>query len=77
MADTLLELLQWPAMLATLVAAWLVGAQSKPRRRVGFWIFLLSNALWVTWGWHANAHALIIMQFGLTAMNLRGAHKNE
>ena len=26
-----LDVLQWPAMIATLVAAWLVGSQTKAR----------------------------------------------
>jgi hypothetical protein len=46
-----LDLLQWPAMLVTVLAAWLVASTSKRRRRIGFWTFLLSNVLWITWGW--------------------------
>lgn len=52
----LLELLQWPAMLVTVLAAWLIAAQSKRRREIGFWCFLLSNGLWLVWGWHDNAY---------------------
>jgi hypothetical protein len=44
---------------------------------VGFWLFLASNVLWVLWGWHAEAHALIALQIGLAAMNIRGAVKTE
>ena len=69
--------LQWPAMIATLLSAWLVAEQSKARRQWGFWIFLLSNVLWVAWGWKAHAYALIILQFGLALLNLRGVAKNE
>jgi hypothetical protein len=72
-----LHQLQWPAMIATVVAAWLIGSQSKPRRKVGFWCFLLSNALWIVWGWHDDAHALIVLQIALVALNIRGARKNE
>jgi hypothetical protein len=28
-------------------------------------------------GWFAHAYALIILQFGLAALNLRGVAKNE
>lgn len=73
----LLDLIQWPAMLATLVAAWLVGSTSKTRRRYGFWWFVASNVLWAVWGWHAHAWALIVLQAGLFVLNLRGAKKNE
>jgi hypothetical protein len=69
--------LQWPAMAATLLSAWLVAAQSKLQRQLGFWIFLASNVLWIGWGWHDHAWALIILQFGLAVLNIRGVAKNE
>ena len=72
-----LDLIQWPAMVITIVASWLVASQSKRRRKVGFWIFLLSNALWVAWGWSDEAYALIVLQIVLAVMNIRGASKNE
>ena len=72
-----LSLVQWPAMAATVVAAWLVGSRHKTRRMTGFWVFLLSNVLWIVWGWHDSAHALIALQFALAALNLRGVLKNE
>lgn len=70
-----LDLVQWPAMAATLVAAWLIAAHSETRRHWGFWLFLASNALWIVWGLHAGAHALIGLQLGLAALNIRGARK--
>ncbi|MEO5720686.1 MAG: hypothetical protein ABIR71_04350 [Chthoniobacterales bacterium] len=69
--------LQWPAMVATLTSAWLVAAQSKPLRKWSFGIFLVSNALWIVWSWHAHAYALIVLQIGLVFLNLRGVAKNE
>lgn len=72
-----LDLLQWPAMLITVVAAWLVASQSKRRREYGFWVFLLSNVLWVVWGWHDHAYALIALQVALAALNIRGVFKND
>lgn len=72
-----IEHLQWPAMAATLLSAWLVASQSKTKRRWGFWIFLLSNALWVAWGLHDHAYALIVLQVGLAFLNIRGVAKNE
>ena len=70
------DLVQWPAMVLTAVAAWLVGSRSEVRRNLGFWIFLLSNLLWIIWGWYARAYALIILQVCLAALNIRGAQKN-
>lgn len=72
-----LQQLQWPAMIVTIVAAWLVASQSKHKRVVGFWSFLFSNTLWVVWGWHAHAYALVVLQVALALLNIRGALKNE
>jgi hypothetical protein len=73
----LLDLLQWPALVITLVAAWLVGFQSKAKRNSGFWWFVASNILWTIWAWHVAAYALIVLQVGLFILNLRGARKSE
>jgi hypothetical protein len=70
-------LLQWPAMLASLLAAWLVGSNNKHRRNIGFWVFLASNAMWAVWGWHDDAWALISLQVALAALNIRGVFKTE
>jgi hypothetical protein len=72
-----LDLLQWPAMLVTLTAAWLVASQSRHRRTIGFWCFVVSNVLWIAWGLHADAYALIALQVGLFVLNLRGVRKND
>lgn len=76
-ADALLDLLQWPAMAVTLVAAFLVGARHAKKRVVGFWTFIASNALWIAWGVHDGAWALIALQAGLAAMNIRAIVRNE
>lgn len=73
----LIDLLQWPAMAITLLAAWLVGSTHEQRRAIGFWCFIVSNVLWVVWGWHDRAYSLIVLQVGLLALNVRGASKNE
>ena len=72
-----LSLVQWPAMAATVVAAWLVASRHKRRRVTGFWVFIASNVLWIVWGWHDHAYALIALQFALAALNVRGVRKNE
>ena len=75
--DDLLNALQWPAMAITLLSAWLVASQSKHKRSLGFWCFIASTALWIAWGWHDGAVALIVLQLGLFALNVRGALKND
>jgi len=72
-----IDWLQWPAMLATVLAAWLVASNSKTRRNVGFWVFLVSNLLWTAWGWHDGAYALIALQAALAALNIRGVYKTD
>lgn len=69
--------LQWPAMAVTVAAAWMVGAQQKRRRLIGFVLFLLSNVLWIVWGWYAGAWALVVLQLALALTNTRGFIKNE
>ena len=72
-----IDLLQWPAMLVTIVSTWLVGSQDATRREAGFWLFLVSNALWIAWGWHDAAWALVALQVALAAFNIRGAKHND
>jgi hypothetical protein len=72
-----LDLMQWPAMAVTVAATYLVASQRARRREVGFGLFLGSNALWIAWGWHAAAWALVILQGFLAVMNVRGLRKND
>ena len=77
MNSVMLDLLQWPAMVITVLAAWFVASTRPERRGIGFWLFLLSNALWVAWALYAHAYALFLLQISLAAMNIRGARKSE
>lgn len=72
-----IDLLEWPAMLVTVAAAWMIGSLRPNRRIVGFSLFLLSNLLWVIWGVPAGAWGLIVLQLCLAVMNIRGLWKNE
>ncbi len=71
------DLVQWPAMAVTLYAAYLLGSKRADRRILGFCMFMLSNVLWIIWGLHDEAWALIALQVGLFATNVRGILKNE
>ena len=72
-----IDAIQWPAMLVTVVAAWLVASQRKFKRNWGFWLFLASNVLWIVWGLGDRAYALIFLQLCLAFLNIRGAAKNR
>jgi hypothetical protein len=52
-------------------------SQHKRKREFGFWCFLSRNVLWVIWGLHDGAYALIALQVALAALNIRGAWKND
>lgn len=71
----LIDLVQWPAMAVSLVAAWYVASNRQGQRNWGFWLFLLSNLLWIVWGVHSGAPALIALQVCLAALNIRGTMK--
>ena len=63
-------------MVVTVTAAYFVASNNKTRRNIGFWLFLVSNVLWVVWGFHVKAYALVTLQFCLAAMNIRGERKS-
>ena len=73
----MLSALQWPAMVITLTAAWLVASRSTSKRHWGFWCFIASNIIWIVWAWSEHTYALIVMQLGLFAINIKGARKNQ
>ncbi|MFC4931223.1 hypothetical protein [Massilia sp. GCM10023247] len=75
--DAFLDFLQWPAMAVSLYAAFMIGSKKAGKRIFGFWMFILSNVLWIIWGVHDEAWALISLQVALMAMNVRGIFKNE
>lgn len=75
--DETVNISQWLAMAVTLLASWLVSSKAKHMRNWGFWLFTAGNVLWVFWGWHAGAYALIALQFGLLFLNIRGVRNNE
>jgi hypothetical protein len=64
-------------MVASVAAAWLVASTNERKRTWGFWVFLASNFLWVVWGAHDKAYALILLQVALAVMNIRGVKKNS
>lgn len=72
-----LDWIQWPAMGVTVVAAWMIASRKKFKRNWAFWLFLASNALWIVWGLHDRAYALILLQVALAILNIRGAIKTR
>jgi hypothetical protein len=74
---TVNDLLQWPAMLITVGASWYVASGKKERRKLGFYLFLASNVLWVAWGLPVHAYGLLVLQVFLAVMNIRGIFKAE
>ena len=62
-------------MAVTVVAAWYVASSQEGKRNWGFWLFLVSNVLWIAWGMNSSAPALVTLQLCLAALNIRGALK--
>ena len=76
-AGAAMDALQWPAMVVTVLASWLVASSQSSRRNVGFWMFMGSNVLWIAWGLYRAVPALVTLQLCLAVMNIRGAWKTE
>lgn len=68
--------LQWPALVVTIIAAWLVSTDRRWKRLWGFYLFLLSNVLWIAWGAYASAYALVLLQVFLSIANVHGVIRN-
>jgi len=72
-----LDFVQWPAMVVTVISAWMVASKRKWKRNEGFWLFLLSNVLWIIWALQDGAYALVFLQVCLGVLNVRGALNNQ
>lgn len=72
-----LDLLQWPALIVTVIASWMVSVTQRDERKTGFYLFLLSNILWAAWGIFVDAYALILLQVCLAVANIHGVIKNR
>jgi hypothetical protein len=72
-----LNLLQWPALVITVLAGWLTSSSKSHKRLLGFGLFLLSNVLWIAWGYKDEAYALIVLQVCLAVTNTHGVYKNR
>lgn len=64
-------------MVVNIVSVWLLTSQANGKRHAGFLLSLLSNVLWVIWGWHAQAFAVLVLQVALATLNFRGVRKTE
>lgn len=64
-------------MAVTVTSAWFVASKKAEKRNWGFWLFLVSNLLWIVWGWNDKAYALIVLQFALAFLNIRGVAKTD
>lgn len=64
-------------MAVTIAAGWLTASTTSHRRLAGFSLFLVSNALWIAWGWHDAAWALVSLQAFLVVTNVRGVVDNR
>lgn len=75
--EDLFAYLEWPAMLVSLIAAYWMGSKKADKRVIAFWMLIVGNVMWIAWGWGEAAWALIALNVGLMALNVRGIMKNE
>lgn len=61
-------LLDWLAIVTTLLAVWMLGQKN----RQGFLVFVFSNLCWVGVGIMTASLAIILGNLAFLAMNLRG-----
>jgi hypothetical protein len=73
----IVDLLQWPAMVITVIAAWLVGSASRASAPSASGASSRATCLWVVWGLHDHAYALVALQFFLAAINARGSTRTS
>ena len=75
--DEFFALLEWPAMAISLASAWWMGSKNATKRIIAFCMLIVGNLMWIGWGWGEDARALIALNVGLLALNVRGIIKNE
>ena len=71
------SMLQWPAMAISLASAYWMGSTKAKKRIVAFIMLIVGNLMWIAWGWGEQAWALIALNVGLMALNVRAIFKNE
>ena len=54
-----------------------MGSRKAQKRVVAFVMLIVGNLTWIARGWGAQAWALIALNVGLMALNVRGILKNE
>jgi hypothetical protein len=70
----LMNALQWPS--PWLPHGWLALGENLSVNW-GFWLFMFSNVLWIIWGLHDRAFALISLQICLGFLNVRVVVKSR
>lgn len=72
-----MDLLQWIACIVALVGSYLVSAERRTHRLLGFALFLVSNVLWIWWGTQSSAWALVTMQSAFCLTSALGVVRNR
>ena len=75
--ENFFAMLEWPAMAVSLAAAYWMGSTKAKKRIVAFLMLIVGNLMWIGWGWGEQAWALIALNVGLMALNVRAIFKNE
>jgi hypothetical protein len=74
-----MDWLQWPALVFALAGAWLTGDADATHRVIGFILYILSDVLWIWWGWkmkQPRPWGFILMYIVFTFLSSRGLFNN-
>lgn len=74
----MLEFMQWPALMFSVVGSWYLSDKTARHRSIGFFLFLLANFCWIAWGCVTpNAYGLILTQMYYIVTSFRGIRNNQ
>lgn len=74
---TTLDLIQYAGVALGLAGSLLVPSARRERRRIGFGLWIVSNAFLITWTIHAQAFGLLGMYAFYSATSLAGWWNNR
>ena len=77
MLETILNLLQWPALVLAIAGAPLVASGVSRRVYVGFTLWTVSNLCWIAWALTTGTWSVLLMQVYFLFTSLAGRRNNR
>lgn len=67
----------WLALIFTLIGAYLTAQRSEKQRRMGFFIWLWTNAFWAFYNWDAGQTAMMWQFLAFGCFSGLGLYNNK